>query len=74
MRPFKSTFKVNVARFPSCDSWNGAKEFANNSSAKSSAYLSRQQYEEMGAEYLAAHFCSNMYTPTPDEIITDSPS
>ena len=74
MRPFKSSFKVKVAKYPSCDSWNGAKKFANNFSTDSSEYLTRQQYEEMGSEYLATHFCSNMYTPTPDEIIEDSPS
>ena len=74
MRPFKSSFKVKVAKYPSCDSWNGAKKFANNFPADSSAFVSRQQYQEMGSEYLATHLCSNFYTPTPDEIIEDSPS
>ena len=71
MRPFKSSFCVNIAKYPSADAWNGAKKFANNFPSTSSAYVNRQEYEEMGSEYLATHLCSNMYIRTPEAIVTD---
>ena len=71
MRPFKSSFSVNIAKYPSADAWNGAKKFANNFPSSSLAYVNLQQYEEMGSEYLSQHLCSNMYTPTPEEIIAE---
>ena len=71
MRPFKSSFNVTIAKYPSADAWNGAKKFANDHPSPSPAYITRQEYEEMGSEYLSTHHCSNMYTPTPDEIISD---
>ena len=71
MRPFESTFNVKVAKCTSADAWNGAKKFANAFPSTSTAYVSRHNYEEMGSEYLATHFCSNLYTPTPDAIIEE---
>ena len=66
MRPFKSSFNVRTAKFPSADAWNGAKKFANTS--PSSNFISRQEYEEMGSEYLSVHHCSNMYVPSPEQV------
>ena len=65
MRPFKSSFNVRTAKYPSADAWNGAKKFANTS--PSSNFISRQEYEEMGSEYLSVHHCSNMYVPSPEQ-------
>ena len=68
-RPFQSSFNVNIAKNPSTDAWNGAKKFANTFSPKTSAaYITRQNYEEMGSEYLSEHVCSNLFTPTPDAL------
>ncbi|KAA8498906.1 Actin-related protein 5 [Porphyridium purpureum] len=57
-----------TAADPSLDAWRGAALFAQKGEgAFRDALISRQDYEEMGAEYLKEHLCSNQYVPSPPE-------
>lgn len=68
-RPFKSRFGVTVAQNPSADAWNGAKKFAN--ASPRSGFMTRQDYEEFGAEFLKQHNCSNIYTKSPSPTVVN---
>ncbi|XP_056320618.1 actin-related protein 5 [Danio aesculapii] len=63
IRPFQSHFKVSVAGRPALDSWFGACDWALRSPADAPGWISRQDYEEKGGEYLSEHCASNMYIP-----------
>ncbi|XP_043213325.1 actin-related protein 5-like [Amphibalanus amphitrite] len=71
MRPFQSSFAVSVASSPSLDAWRGARSL---SAAGQLEYVSRQQYVECGADYLAEHMASNRYWPTPAEPAAGQPA
>ncbi|XP_075950305.1 actin-related protein 5 [Anarhichas minor] len=68
MRPFQSHFKVRMASRPALDAWYGARDWAlqHLPSAEGGAaegWISRQEYEEKGGEYLSEHCASNVFVP-----------
>ncbi|KAK9515562.1 hypothetical protein VZT92_026198 [Zoarces viviparus] len=68
MRPFQSHFKVRMASRPALDAWYGARDWAlqHLPSAEGGAaegWISRQDYEEKGGEYLSEHWASNVFVP-----------
>ncbi|XP_029974347.1 actin-related protein 5 [Salarias fasciatus] len=65
MRPFQSQFKVSMASRPALDSWYGARDWAVERPAAAGAegWISRQDYEEKGGEYLSEHCASNTFIP-----------
>ncbi|XP_057325666.1 actin-related protein 5 [Microplitis mediator] len=67
IRPFKSNFKINIAKNPSLDSWYGARDFGTNENLPE-FLVTRQEYEEKGGEYLKQHSASNIYTKSPDPL------
>uniref|UniRef100_A0A1B6L6D3 Actin-related protein 5 n=1 Tax=Graphocephala atropunctata TaxID=36148 RepID=A0A1B6L6D3_9HEMI len=64
MRPFKSTFSVQIASDPALDAWMGARDFALDPYVLDKC-ISRQEYLEKGGEYLKEHDASNMFCPSP---------
>ncbi|XP_012282152.1 actin-related protein 5 [Orussus abietinus] len=67
IRPFGSTFQINIAKNTSLDSWYGARDFG--LSGNLPEYLvSRKEYEENGGEYLKDHSASNTYSRSPDPL------
>lgn len=74
IRPFQSVVNVYRAGDPVLDAWRGASLWAVAAGLGPDAIaavpsvagvISRRNYEEMGAEYLSEHACSNRYFPTP---------
>ncbi|XP_023119811.1 actin-related protein 5 [Amphiprion ocellaris] len=64
MRPFQSQFKVTMATRPALDSWFGARDWAlEHPAGGSEGWISRQEYEEKGGEYLSEHCASNGFLP-----------
>uniref|UniRef100_A0A3P8T3J3 Actin-related protein 5 n=1 Tax=Amphiprion percula TaxID=161767 RepID=A0A3P8T3J3_AMPPE len=64
MRPFQSQFKVTMATRPALDSWFGARDWAlEHPAGGSEGWISRQEYEEKGGEYLSEHCASNAFLP-----------
>lgn len=65
MRPFQSQFKVTMASCPALDAWHGARGWAleHLPGAGSEGWISRQDYEEKGGEYLSEHCASNAFVP-----------
>ncbi|TTL25876.1 Actin-related protein 5 [Bagarius yarrelli] len=63
IRPFQSHFKVSLASQPSLDAWLGAREWALRNPPESHGWISRQDYEEKGGEYLSEHCASNIFIP-----------
>ncbi|KAM8830150.1 actin-related protein 5 [Synchiropus picturatus] len=65
MRPFQSQFKVCVASQLDLDAWCGAREWARDHppGAGDAGWISRQEYEEKGGEYLSEHCASNIFVP-----------
>ncbi|XP_066500287.1 actin-related protein 5 [Hoplias malabaricus] len=63
MRPFQSHFKVTLASQPALDAWFGAREWALRNPVGSEGWISKQDYEEKGGEYLSEHCASNIYIP-----------
>lgn len=47
----------------SLDAWFGAREWALRNVAGSHGWISRQDYEEKGGEYLSEHCSSNIFIP-----------
>ncbi|XP_028041509.1 actin-related protein 5 isoform X1 [Bombyx mandarina] len=68
MRPFKSTHKVVMAKNPSLDAWYGARDFAS-SNAFENFCITKEDYLEMGGEYLKEHYASNPYFKSPAPIV-----
>jgi len=65
MRPFESTFKVNCAKDPVLDGWNGMREWAADGYNQKYLFITKSEYEEKGGEYLKEHSASNKYYPSP---------
>ncbi|KAM8862825.1 actin-related protein 5 isoform 1-T2 [Spinachia spinachia] len=68
MRPFQSHFKVTMASRPALDAWYGARDWAMQHPASGEGgaavgWISRQEYEEKGGEYLSEHCASNVFVP-----------
>ncbi|XP_074537703.1 actin-related protein 5 isoform X2 [Halichoeres trimaculatus] len=68
MRPFQSHFKVTMASRPSLDAWYGARDWALQhlpveGGVSTEGWISRQDYEEKGGEYLSEHCASNVFIP-----------
>ncbi|TRY91674.1 hypothetical protein DNTS_003334 [Danionella cerebrum] len=61
IRPFQSHFQVNVAARPSLDGWFGAREWALRNPPGTQGWISREDYEEQGGEYLKEHCASNRF-------------
>lgn len=68
MRPFQSTHKVVKAKNPSLDAWYGARDFAGSNDFENYC-TTKQQYYEMGGEYLKEHYASNRYYKSPAPIV-----
>ncbi|XP_068997129.1 actin-related protein 5 [Embiotoca jacksoni] len=65
MRPFQSHFKVTMASQPALDAWYGARDWAlaHPPGGAAEGWISRQDYEEKGGEYLSEHCASNVFIP-----------
>uniref|UniRef100_A0A8C8DU51 Actin-related protein 5 n=1 Tax=Oryzias sinensis TaxID=183150 RepID=A0A8C8DU51_9TELE len=65
MRPFQSHFKVTMASRPALDAWYGARDWAleHPPGEALEGWISRQDYEEKGGEYLSEHCASNIFIP-----------
>ncbi|XP_068454146.1 actin-related protein 5 [Clinocottus analis] len=68
MRPFQSHFKVTMASRPALDAWYGARDWAlqhppGGEGGAAEGWISRQEYEEKGGEYLSEHRASNVFVP-----------
>uniref|UniRef100_UPI0037E9769A actin-related protein 5 n=1 Tax=Semicossyphus pulcher TaxID=241346 RepID=UPI0037E9769A len=68
MRPFQSHFKVTKALKPALDAWYGARDWAlehppGGGGVLEEGWISRQDYEEKGGEYLSEHCASNVFIP-----------
>ncbi|KAL6456511.1 hypothetical protein MHYP_G00350550 [Metynnis hypsauchen] len=63
MRPFQSHFKVSLASDPALDAWFGARDWALRNPVGSEGWISRQEFEEKGGEYLSEHWASNIFIP-----------
>ncbi|KAF7652498.1 hypothetical protein LDENG_00096090 [Lucifuga dentata] len=64
MRPFQSHFKVTMASRPALDAWYGARDWAvEHPPGGREGWISRQEYEEKGGEYLSEHGASNAFIP-----------
>ncbi|XP_061536995.1 actin-related protein 5 [Phycodurus eques] len=68
IRPFQSHFKVSVATQPSLGAWLGARNWAlehppGGAGGGAAGWISRQDYEEKGGEYLSEHCASNVFVP-----------
>ncbi|XP_015599321.1 actin-related protein 5 [Cephus cinctus] len=67
IRPFMSSFQLNIAKNTSLDAWYGARDFGLNGNL--SEYLvTRKEYEEKGGEYLKEHTSSNTFAKSPDPL------
>lgn len=71
MRPFKTTHTVTVTKKPSLDAWYGAKELAKNPAQLKKTLITRNDYEEKGAEYLKQFQSSNIFHQTPSAASVD---
>ncbi|KAM8947091.1 actin-related protein 5 [Pelodytes ibericus] len=78
MRPFGSSFQVSVASNPILDAWHGASEWALQNLEGEEGWITRQDYEEKGGEYLKEHCASNSFTaihlPKPPPRSTAAPT
>lgn len=54
-----------MATRPSLDAWYGARDWAleHPAAAGAEGWISRQDYEEKGGEYLSEHCASNVFVP-----------
>ncbi|XP_045151438.1 actin-related protein 5 [Echinops telfairi] len=63
MRPFQSSFQVQLASSPVLDAWYGARDWALDHLDNDEVWVTRKEYEEKGGEYLKEHRASNIYVP-----------
>nr|KAF6421612.1 actin related protein 5 [Rousettus aegyptiacus] len=63
MRPFRSSFQVQLASNPVLDAWYGARDWALDHLDDNEVWITRKEYEEKGGEYLKEHCASNIYVP-----------
>ncbi|KAM3838492.1 actin-related protein 5 [Diretmus argenteus] len=77
IRPFQSHFQVTMASHLSLDAWYGARAWAlehlpGGGGGEPEGWISRQDYEEKGGEYLSEHCASNVFVPM--KIVKPAPS
>ncbi|XP_039250320.2 actin-related protein 5-like [Styela clava] len=60
-RPFGSECGVKVSENPTLDAWRGAKKWAMSHMDQEDMWMTRQDYDEHGFEYLKEHKASNKY-------------
>ncbi|XP_067096402.1 actin-related protein 5 [Osmerus mordax] len=67
LRPFQSHFQVTLASRPALDAWYGACDWAlqHPPGGDGEGWVTRQDYEEKGGEYLREHSVSNIFIPMP---------
>ncbi|XP_060045953.1 actin-related protein 5 isoform X2 [Erinaceus europaeus] len=63
MRPFQSSFQVQLASNPVLDAWYGARDWALDHLEDNEVWITRKDYEEKGGEYFKEHCASNIYVP-----------
>ncbi|XP_036390221.1 actin-related protein 5 [Megalops cyprinoides] len=63
MRPFQSHFQVSMATQPALDAWFGARQWVLQNGSGGLGWVTRQDYEEKGGEYLTEHCASNTFIP-----------
>ncbi|KAB1262843.1 Actin-related protein 5 [Camelus dromedarius] len=63
MRPFQSSFQVQLASNPVLDAWYGARDWALDHLDDEDVWITRKEYEEKGGGYLKEHCASNVYVP-----------
>lgn len=63
MRPFQSSFQVQLASNPVLDAWYGARDWALDHLDDAEAWVTRKEYEEKGGEYFKEHCASNICVP-----------
>ncbi|XP_063984211.1 actin-related protein 5 [Diachasmimorpha longicaudata] len=69
IRPFATSFRISIAGNTALDAWYGARDFGLSDSLPE--YLvTRQEYEEMGGEYVKEHSASNLYFTSPEPLPT----
>ncbi|XP_063386419.1 actin-related protein 5 [Cydia fagiglandana] len=71
MRPFQSTHKVVTAKNASLDAWYGARDFAGSNEFENWC-VSKEDYYELGGEYLKEHHASNKYFKSPAPIVDNT--
>ncbi|XP_047992395.1 actin-related protein 5 [Leguminivora glycinivorella] len=71
MRPFQSTHKVVTAKNASLDAWYGARDFAGSNEFENWC-VSKEDYYELGGEYLKEHYASNKYFKSPAPIVDNT--
>lgn len=65
---FVFVLQVTLASQPTLDAWRGARQWAlehppTGTGPASEGWISRQDYEEKGGEYLSEHWASNLFVP-----------
>lgn len=70
IRPFQSEVNVNIVKNCTLSAWYGAKEFLKQENY-SDYLLTKNMCEEYGPEYFKVHYASNLYHPTPKEVIIE---
>lgn len=74
IRPFESTFKMRTTKKPSAqDAWHGARKLALDATQLKQMLTTKEDYDEMGGEYLREHRWGNSYHPTPAPIVVFDP-
>lgn len=74
VRPFESTFKVRTTNKPPAqDAWHGARKLASDTKKLKQMLITKEDYDEMGSEYLRDHRWGNSYFPTPAPIVVFDP-
>nr|XP_031543689.1 actin-related protein 5 [Vicugna pacos] len=63
MRPFQSSFQVQLASNPVLDAWYGARDWALDHLDDEDVWITKKEYEEKGGGYLKEHCASNVYVP-----------
>ncbi|RWS17275.1 actin-related protein 5-like protein [Dinothrombium tinctorium] len=63
IRPFQSPLSVNIAENPLLNAWDGARKAAMDFSDK---FVSRQEFQDCGHEYIKEHRLSNLWNTNCD--------
>lgn len=69
IRPFQSKFNVKIAKDGSLDAWNGARKFTTSGNNLNAHSITKDEYYELGGEYIKENCFSNCYYQTPAEKI-----